>query len=97
MGKMTYSQTISAAKAELKKYYEVSNKGARAIIYKDAGGNFDYKLLTDPCTIIYTSIKAMVYITLGLIYVETSREVISRTIEKVIDKEDRIDFIYFAM
>jgi hypothetical protein len=94
---MTYSQTISAAKAELKKYYEVSNKGARAIIYKDAGGNFDYKLLTDPCTIIYTSIKAMVYITLGLIYVETSREVISRAIEKVIDKEDRIDFIYFAM
>jgi hypothetical protein len=97
MGKMTYSQVVSAAKAELKKYYEVFNKGACAIVYKDAGGDFQYKLLTDPCTIIYTSIKAMVYITLGLIYVETSREVISRTIEKVIDKEDRIDFIYFAM
>ena len=97
MGKMTYSQVVSAAKAALKKYYEVSNKGACAIVYKDAGGDFQYKLLTDPCTIIYTSIKAMVHITSGLIDVETSRELISRMIEKIIDKEDRIDFIYFAM
>lgn len=95
MAKMTYSQVLSAASAELKKYRNECNKPAYALVYKDAGGDFQYKLLNNPCTVVYTSIKALLYIDgRGAVYMDKTREGISRSFETMIPN---INLVYLSM
>lgn len=79
MARLTYSQARSTAIAKAKE----NNCGNVILIYKDAGGNFRYKLLKEGETVCYTAIKSIVWHdkTTGLVKTEVSRETIANFLE----------------
>ena len=91
MARLTYAQVRSAASALIReKYAENKNNKLKLLVYKDAGGNFNKRILRDGITICYIELKAIVWITdNGEIVTDVSRETISSILE-----EYHINFVY---
>lgn len=83
MARLTYAQVKSQAIAKVKADLEKEKCRTRVLIYKDAGGDWAMKpIIGSHGTIVYSGIKALIYIDLSdNLVVEVSRETISRFIE----------------
>lgn len=83
MARLTYAQVKSQAIAKVKADLEKEKCRTRVLIYKDAGGDWAMKPIIGPHgTIVYSGIKALIYIDLSdNLVVEVSRETISRFLE----------------
>lgn len=91
MAKLTYAQVRSAASALIKERHQEDGSKIKVLIYKDAGGDFNMKVLRDGCTVCYTGIKAVVlFDTKGNVVTEVSRETISAILE-----EYKINMVYY--
>ena len=90
MAKLTYAQVRSTASALVRKHHFETGGRVEVLIYKDAGGDFKHVALQNGLTIVYTSIKGIVYLdTMGNIRTDVSRETISNRLQ-----DYSISFIY---
>ena len=83
MARLTYAQVKSQAIARVKNDLEKEKCRTRVLIYKDAGGDFTMKPIIAPyASIVYTGIKALIYIDLNdKLVIDVSRETIAKFLE----------------
>lgn len=84
MNTKTYAETKSKAYVLLRKLvFSGENNSPKILIYKNAGGCYEYKELKKGESICFSEVKGIVYITsMGDITTTVSRETISKMIEE---------------